>query len=63
MVRKIITFREGIAGLLSKDKLSATNEIISNLGKFYELLQFIGTMNTPVIALMDGITSKIKLDA
>lgn len=49
----------GIAGLLSKEEPSATNEVITNLGRFYELLQFIGTMSTPIIAIMDGIISKI----
>ncbi|KAI8068917.1 ClpP/crotonase-like domain-containing protein [Thamnidium elegans] len=47
---------KSIAGLLSKEELGATNEVISNLGKFYELLQFIGTMNTPIVAIMDGVT-------
>ncbi|KAI7891031.1 ClpP/crotonase-like domain-containing protein [Mucor mucedo] len=46
---------KSIAGLLAKEEPSATDEIINNLGKFYELLQFIGTMKTPIIAVMDGI--------
>lgn len=50
-----------IAELLSKDTPSATDEVITSLGKFYELLQFIGTMNTPVVAIMDGIISKRRL--
>ncbi|KAG2204452.1 hypothetical protein INT47_005243 [Mucor saturninus] len=46
---------KSIAGLLAKEESSATDEVINNLGKFYELLQFIGTMKTPIIAVMDGI--------